>query len=195
MPAPHELIAKTLTVWLAPVATAFPAIQTAPSGDWVKLGTAGDLNYDEDGVEVSHDQNIETYTPGGSTTKRKAFRTDEDFILGFVLNDMSPEQYAKALDDPTLTTVAAGAGTAGQKHFDVKKGLDVKTFALLARGQSSVDNALTLQYEAYTVFQSGNPKPVHKKGEPSGLAVEYTALEATAGEFVKIRVQTAAPSS
>ena len=116
--------------------------------------------------------------------------------MTFTLVDLSPEMQAlAAFDDADLTTVAAGASQAGEKHFQTKKGVTVAQFALLARGESTVDNGLTLQHEWPTVYQSGEPSPVFTKGEPAGLELEFTAIEVTEGEFGTTRIQTAVATS
>lgn len=189
MPAPHEIVAFPLTIWVAPTGTAFPAVNAAPAGTFFQLGTAGAKNYDEAGTNVSHPQTVETFTGAASTAPRKAFRTQEGLVLGFTLVDTTPEQYAKVLDDAAVTTVG---GAGGHKDFSLLRGVDVKQYAMLARGESSVDNALTLQLEWPTVYQSGDPAPAWSKGAPAGLGIEFTALEVVAGQFGFCRIQTLA---
>jgi hypothetical protein len=191
MPAPHEIIASPLTLYVAEVGTAFPKIDAAPAGAWLKLGALGAKNYTDDGVTVTTSQTVETFIPAGSTAPRKAFRTEEGLAMGFTLVDLSPEQFAKVLDEAAITTVVAAAGKAGEKSFSMLRGLGVQQYALLARGESTVDNELASQYEWPTVYQSGDPSPVYTKGEPAGLDVEFTALEVEDGEFGDIRIQTA----
>src|SRR3990167_8660628 len=113
MATPYEIVAAPLTVWVAPTGTAFPDVDTAPNGSWTKLGTSGDKNYADDGVTVTHEQTIETFTPAGSTAARKAWRTEEGLLVEFVLVDISADQYAKILNDATVTDTGAGAGTPG----------------------------------------------------------------------------------
>lgn len=194
MSAPYEIVAGPLTLWLAPVGTTFPAIDAAPSGTWIKVGTSGDKNYDEGGVTVSHGQTVETFTPAGSTGPRKAFRMEEALEIGLTLVDLSPEQYAQALNNATVTTVSAGVGTAGQKHFPLQRGLDVALFALLARGKSTVLDSLASQYEVPVVFENGSPAPVFDKGAPAGLELSFLALEDATTGFGKVREQTAVAS-
>lgn len=192
MPAPHEIIASPLTLYVADVGTAFPKIDEAPAEAWLKLGALGAKNYTDDGVTVSTSQTVETFIPAGSTAPRKAFRTEEGLAMGFTLVDLSPEQFAEILDRAAITTVAKGAEKAGEKSFSMLRGLGVQQYALLARGESTVDNDLASQYEWPTVYQSGDASPVYTKGEPAGLDVEFTALEVEEGEFGDIRIQTAA---
>lgn len=51
------------------------------------------------------------------------------------------------------------------------------TYALLARGYSAYADGMTGQYEVPRCYQSGNPKPVFKKGTPAALELEFMALE------------------
>lgn len=177
MSEPYEIIAGPLTLWLAPVGTAFPAIGAAPGAGWSKVGTKGDRNYSDDGVTVQHSQKTETARPAGATGPVKAWRTEEDLIVTVTLWDMSVEQYALALSGAAPTTTAAGVGTAGTKKIGLSKGQDVKNYALLARGPSAYGDAFASQYEVPVVFQSGSPKIVRKKGTPAGIELEFTALE------------------
>lgn len=189
---PHEIIASPLTLFVAAVGTAFPKIDEAPAEAWLKLGDLGSKNYTDDGVTVTTAQTVETFTPAGGTAPRKAFRTEESLAMGFTLVDLSPEQFAEVMDQAAITTVVAAKEVAGEKSFSLLRGLGVQHYALLARGESTVDNELVSQYEWPTVFQSGDPSPVYTKGEPAGLDVEFTAIEVEEGEFGDIRIQTGA---
>ena len=191
MAAPYEILAAPYTVYLGPVGETMPSVNAAVAGNWFKLGTSGDRNYDEDGVTVGHDQKTNIFRPAGSTIGRKAFREEEDFKIGFMLADISPTQYAKVLGDAAVTTVAQSTGVAGNKHFEVYQGLQVTTFALLARGISSVDEDLSAQYEIACVFQSASPEPVHNKGKAALLECEFTALDSNGdGAVGTVRIQT-----
>lgn len=190
MSAPYEIVAAPLTVYVANLGTSFPAIDAAPSGSWYKLGTAGNKNYDPAGVTVNHPETIQTFTGAGSTAPRKAVRTDEGLTVGFTLVDLTPEQYAKVLDDAAIVSTAQASGIAGNKAFEVMRGVKVKAFALLARGVSSVDDSLNAQFEVTGCYQSGSPGPVFAKGSFAGLALQYDALEITAGVLATLRIQT-----
>ena len=178
MPAPLEILAAPITLWLAPVGTAFPLVTAAPPVAWVRVGTSGDASYDEDGLIVSHVQKIETVRAAGTTGPIKAFRTEEDLMISLKLMDISLEQYAVAMNAATVTTTAAAVAVPGVKRMPLMRGQNVTLYALLARGLISAygDNFLG-QYEVPRVFQSDNPKPVFKKGKPATLDLEFTALE------------------
>ncbi len=190
MAAPYEILAAPLTIYVAAVGESSPDIKDAVAGNWIKLGTSGDKNYSDDGVTVTHDQSIELFRPAGGTGPRKAFRSEEDLKIAFTLVDLSPDQYAKILNDASVTTVAQASGVAGQKHFDTLQGLQVAHFALLARGTSTVLDTLNAQYEFPIAIQGGNPEPVYNKGEPAGLECEFMAIEDDTDGFGKLRTQT-----
>lgn len=174
---PFEVIAGPLSLFLAPVGTAFPLVNAVPASPWFKIGTNGDANYTDDGVTVTHTDKIEGFRPAGRTGMTKSWRTEEDLMIGLTLADISLEQYALALNGNAVATTAAGAGTAGTKQIGLSQGPDVKTYALLARGYSPYADGMVAQYQVARCYQSANPKPVFKKGVPAGLELEFTALE------------------
>ena len=177
---PYEIIAAPFTVWFAPVGEAFPEIDEDPTGNWAMIGTNGDENYSEDGVTVAHPQTLEKTRLLGATGPKKVFRTEEDLMIRFTLLDMTLENYKHALNGNSVTTTAAGSGTAGFKKIGLRRGLSVTTMALLVRGNASAYGAdWKAQYEVPRCFQSGSPEPVHRKGQPAGLALSFDALEDT----------------
>lgn len=177
MSAPYEIIAGPLNLWLAPVATAFPLVGVAPAGPWARVGTDGNRNYADDGLSVQHTQKIDTATPAGALGPVKAWRTEEGLIIAVTMWDLSLEHYTTALGGAAPTTTAAGAGAAGFKQMGLSRGPDVLTYALLARGSSAYGDNFIAQYEVPVCFQNASPKPVYAKGKPSGLELEFMALE------------------
>ena len=173
---PYEIIGAPLTLWVAPEGTAFPAINAVPGAGWLQIGTNGSSNYDDGGVDVRHNQTIETATPAGSTAPVKAWRTAEGLMIGVTLWDLTLEQYATALNKATITTTAAGLGTPGTKRFGLTQGLDVASYALIARGVSPYGDGWVAQYEVPRCYPSGNPSPKYAKGKPAGLLMEFMAL-------------------
>jgi len=175
---PYEILVTPFTVWLAPVGTAFPVVTAEPSSPWFKLGTNGNRNYEEGGVTVAHSRSFNKIRTAGATGPIKASLTEEDVMVRLTLLDMTLEQYTYALNNNTVTTTAAGSGTAGTKKIGLSEGVNAtREFALLARGISAYDEAMVAQYELGRVFSSGNAEPVFRKGEPAALALEFTALE------------------
>lgn len=194
---PFEVVAQPFTIWTAPVGTAFPAVDAAPSGSWSKVGTSGDLNITEDGVTITHNQTVEMWRALGSTGPRKAFRTEEELHIAFVLADISLEQYAKALNGNNVTTTPPDVDSGGFKSVGMSRGLEVQQVALLCRGENGpYGDGWPMQYEVPVAVQIGEPEVVYVKGEPAGLALEFAALEdpdaATAHErFGRIVAQNA----
>lgn len=185
--APYEILAGPLTLFLAPVGTAFPLLTAAPAAGWFKVGTSGDANYDESGVTVSHVEKLESARTAGTTGPRKAWRTEEDLMIGVTMLDVSLEQYALALNGNAVKTVAAAVGQPGAKTIGLSQGQDVTAYALLARGSSAYADGLPAQYEVPRCYQSANPKPVFKKGTPAGIELEFTALEDLAATAISER--------
>lgn len=201
MGQPYEIVAAPYTLFVAPVGTAFPLLNAAPASPWVMVGTSGDLSTTEEGVTVTHEESINKVRAAGSTGPRKAFRTEEDFLISLTLMDITLEQYALALNGNTIATTAAGVGTPGFKSLQLYKGTQVKTMALLVRGEvSGYGDGWRSQYQVPVCFQSGAPEIVFTKGDPAGLALEFTALEDTAAvtpdaRFGSLIMQHAAPLS
>lgn len=175
---PYEVIAAPYTVWIAPVGTPFPPVDAEPSGPWTKIGSNGDLNYDDGaGVTVEHSQTIVPWRALGDAGSRKVFRTEEDMKVRLKLVDVTLEQYKYALNSNSVSTVAAGAGSPGYKKLGMSRGFDVATMAVLIRGSISPYGAnWASQYEIPVAAQTGNPTVVYKKGEPAGLDLEWMAL-------------------
>lgn len=191
--APFEIIAAPFDVYVAPVGTAFPDISATPSASWFLLGSSGNKNYDEDGVTITHEQEVEEWVPAGLTAARKAFRTTESLVIAFNVADVSAAQYAKILNGATVTDTAAGSGTGGNLNFPLLQGMSVSIFALLCRsGESAAGNLFNSSYEVPIAYQAANPEPQYKKGTPAMLACEWRALWDSATGFGRYRSQDAA---
>jgi hypothetical protein len=174
---PYEIIMSPFEAWLAPVGTAFPAINATPSGDWAKLGTNGNKNMTEDGITLTHSQTINQKRVYGATGAVKANRSAEDLTIAFTLDDLSLEQYAKVLNNVSVSDVAAASGTAGYRTITLRQGFDVATFALLLRGASPYGDSWNMQYQVPKVYQSESPAPAFGKTDAAGLNLVFTALE------------------
>ena len=179
MPQPFEIVAQPFTLWVADVGSTFPTIDEDPGASWTKIGTSGDLNYTEDGVKVSHKQKVEIFRALGSTGPRKAFRTEEEQMIALTVADITLEQYRMALNGNTVTTEAAGVGTAGYKSIGLSRGLNVTQYALLVRGAkaSAYMEDGVAQYEVPRAVVASEPEVVYVKGTPAGLSLEFMALE------------------
>ena len=195
MTAPYEILAAPMTIYLNAANTTEPKVDddpTAEASPWFKLGTTGDGNYDEDGVQYHQNQELEFFRPLGSTGRRKAWRPEEDPMLELTVYDLTAEHYRKSLNDASITTVAAAAGIPGSKRLSLKQGYDVTRFALLARASySPYGDSWNMQYWLPVVVQGGSPEPVFKKGEPAGLKFEMEVMDDPTNGFGVVRFQTA----
>ncbi len=187
---PYEIIGQPLSLWLAPVGTAFPAVSAAPSSPWVLVGTSGDRSQNEEGVVVTHNETLNKVRTGGSTGAVKVFRPDEDLMFRLTLLDVSLEQYKLALNGNTLTTVAAGSGTIGTKSVGLSRGKDVTTYALLARGVSPYGDGFSMQYQVPRCYQAASPAITYRKGQPAGIELTFEALEDMGAASADVRFGT-----
>lgn len=176
---PFEIIGAPLTIWLAPLGTAFPTISAAPGVGWTRLGSNGDRSYEQAGVTVRHAKSYDKVRTAGASGPIKAFLTEEDLMFSVTLLDLTLEQYAYALNGNTVTTVAPAAGQPGTKRIGLSEDVGVtREFALLARGLSPYNEVLPMQFEVPRCFQSGAPQPVFRKGGTgAALALQFEALE------------------
>lgn len=191
--SPFEIIAAPFTIYLAATGTAFPDVSQTPSGSWVVLGTNGNLNYADSGIKVTHNQTIVEFTPVGSTGPTKAFRTEEGLSFSMELVDVSATHYSKILNGVSVTTQASGGGNSGYSQFELYQDYTVQQFACLLRssGDSAGGTGFNTQYQLPRMYQSANPEPVWKKGDPATLAIEWTALRDSSLKFGKYVSQTA----
>lgn len=191
---PAEIVAAPLQLYVGAIGATPPLVDTAPAtGTWTQVGVSGFTDYDSAGLTVTHSQTVATFTPVGVTAPVAIYRTDEVLEISVTLADISPTTYALALNNVALTTVAATTGVPGESDVSMLQGLVVNTFALLARGVSSVNQSLAAQYWVPMVYQSANPAPVYKKGAPAELALTFSSLlDPNGNGFGKFQVQTAA---
>lgn len=187
--SPFEIIGAPLTLWVAPVGTAFPLISDAPGAGWIKVGTNGDRSYEAGGVTTTHGKSYSKVRPAGASGPVKAFLDEEDLMFGVTLLDLTLEQYQLALNGNAITTTAAGVGTQGFKKIGLSEDVGrTREYALLARGLSPYNEALAMQYCIPRCFQSGAPEVVFTKGGGgAGLALQFEALEDLATELAQER--------
>ena len=193
MSEPFEIIASPFEAYWAPYGTTFPLIDAAPAAPWALIGKAGAKNMSPDGITVTHDQTIERFFMLGGTLPRKVARTEENMMVGFTLHDMTLEQYRLAVNSNAVATNAAASGVAGFKQLSLSRGPDVTVLSLLLRGPSPENDAWNMQFEVPAAVEGGSPEAVFAKGEPAGLALEFSIIEATGGELPRVLVQHAAP--
>jgi hypothetical protein len=165
-------------IWLAPVGESFPDVDVTPSGNWALLGQSGMYSLNEDGVTVSHEQTLNQFRSLGATGPLKVNRSEENLTIGGTLEDLSLEEYAKVMNDVSVTTGSTSGG-ADTAEIPIRQGKSVATFALLFRIDSAYGDGWDGQFEVPRVYQSENPSPAFTKDGKAGLAFMFTALEDT----------------
>lgn len=194
---PFEVVAGPFKAYWGPVGESFPAVDLdPPGGNWALIGNSGPLNYLDSGVVVGHPQTVNLFTPLGSTGPMKAFRVAENLTVTFSMADVRLEGYRLALNQNSITTVAAGSGTAGYKKLGMTRDPFVNQIALLIRGASPYMNAATMQYEIPRCVHIGEPSVNFQKGEPAALELAFQCMvdpDAASDEerFGVIRAMTA----
>lgn len=190
---PQELVTGPVTLYVAPIGTAVPLVDTAPASPWVQVGTNGPNDYDGAGVTVTLNQTLATWTPLGTTAPVAVWRTNEQLEVAVTLADTSPNAFALAMNDVAVTTVAASTGNPGESDVPLLQGPQVSVFACLVRGISALNNTMNAQYAIPAVYQGANPAPVYKLGAPAELALTFmTILDPNGGGFGKLQQQSAA---
>jgi hypothetical protein len=193
----QEIVAAPLQLYVAPISTAFPAVDATQSqittGGWTLVGVNGNLDHDQAGATVTHNATYSTFTSVGNTAPTKIWRTNEQLEVSITLADISPASYALALNDVAVTTITATTGAAGEQDIPLLQGLTVACFALLAVGVSALNNNLQAMYCVPCVYQSAAPAPVYKLGSPAELALTFaTILDPNGNGFGTFRQQTSA---
>ncbi len=175
--APFEIVGGPMEVFLAPVGEAFPAVDEAPAGNWLELGSSGADDFTEDGVIVTMDQTLGLIRGLKRTGALKARRSSEDFKIGVTVMDGTVEHASILLNGNTITNVPAGVGTVGTDEVGLTRGKCVTEYALLARGESAYVASGFADFQVPRVIVSSSPAPAYKKGEDvAGFETEFTAL-------------------
>jgi hypothetical protein len=193
MSEPFEIIASPFNVYWAPYGEAYPDVDEAPAGNWLLIGKSGDKNISPDGITITHGQTVERFFMLGGTLPRKAARTEENVTVAFMLHDLTLEQYRLAINNNAVADTPAASGVAGFRELSLSRGPDVTVLSLLLRGPSPYDDAMNTQFEIPAAIEGGEPEVVFAKGQPAGLALEFSIIEATGGELPRVLMQDAAP--
>lgn len=181
---PYEIVAGPIEVYIAPVGESFPSIGTEPpGGNWTLIGTLGTQEYGEEGVSIAHEETVEDFRGLGSTGPLKSFRTEEEYTVSFMLNDLTLEEYVRALNFGTVTT------DTDDKTIDIYQDTEVTYRALLVRsnGINPYGAAYNIQYQIPRVREDSSPEVVFQKGTPAGLALSFRAMEDTSAATVGAR--------
>lgn len=175
---PLSIVAGSATVYIAPVAEAFPLIDATPAGNWVAIGTNSDRSYSEVGVTFNPSQTIEAIRVLGETLPMKLFRTEEDVHVLLTILDATLENVRYAFNQNTVTDNAEASGIAGFREIDIRRGFDVAQRALLVRMPQGSPYLASVAFDIQlpAVSQVGSPSLVVTKGEPIGVEMDFQLI-------------------
>ena len=180
MPAPFEMVAAPVTIFVAPEATLPPDLSLAlPDASvlWRFLGLHGADSISDDGVAATFDETMERQRALGSTGVRKLFRSEEDFMMAFSLMDVTVETVADALSGLPVTSVAAGSGTAGYRRVNILRGFNVLNQAFLMRGFSPYGDGMAAYYWLPKGYASFSGEVSYTKEGAAMIPIEVMAIE------------------
>ena len=187
---PYEILTGVGDMYIAPVGTAFPAVDAVPGVAWRALG------YTQDGITVKKSNKIGKVTVDQKTGPVKAARSEEGLTVETKLAEVTLENLADYLGN-TVTDTAAASGVAGTRSLGLVSGAFVKTFALLFRGVSAYGK-YPAQYQVPVCYWDDDTEMKYEKGEKNAtIKAAFETLvdpDATveAEEFGKLVMQDAA---
>jgi hypothetical protein len=165
---PFEILTGVGDLYIAPLSTAFPAVNAVPGASWRHLG------YTQDGVTIKKTQKINQVMVDQETGPVKASRSEETLTVETTLAEMTLSNLADYLGG-TVTTTAAGSGVIGEKEIGLYAGADVKNFAILFRGKSAYGD-YPAQYEIPVAYFDGDVEMKADKSDNTKLKVVFQAL-------------------
>lgn len=170
--APYNIIAGPADVFVAPVATAFPAINvasstTSPPASWTALGRT------QGGVMVKYAQTVDQISSDQNTGTIKAVRSAEGLDVTFALMELTVATIAYILNQQTVTTVV---GPPHDQDIPLHRGRSVSRNALLIRGDSPYGNWF-MQYEIPVVVMTDSPQMDFKEQGISVMQCTFTCIE------------------
>ncbi|MDP9302935.1 MAG: hypothetical protein M3O92_00305 [Actinomycetota bacterium] len=172
---PFVIVAGVTDVYVAPVGTEFPDVDAAKSTfgtEWRYLG------HTDGGCKVGHAQTIVELRTDQVTAPVKGVRSEESLSITFNLAEVTPENYALALNQ-----AIAGPTTDGDNKVVslYRGGFGVETVAMLVRGDHlSPEGDFNLQYEVNAAYQSGSPEVDYVKDAKAVLACQFNVIAAEA---------------
>ena len=179
-----EIIAGPMKIYAAPAVEAMTAVGSSPAGNWVLLGTSGDLNYTEEGVTIRNEQETEMWRSLGSPYPRKSFRPSADTFVDVVVADMSLVHLRLAWNNNTVTSAS------GFDHISMDAGLAPTEHSLLIRGtgNSPLIASGNMQIEIEKCVEVGSRELVFVKGEPVAVAFSFQVILNEGGSFPTGRI-------
>lgn len=174
--APFEIVAGVCDVYVAPTGSVFPDVDDAPATfgtEWRALG------HTDGGVRVGHAQTIVELRTDQVTAPVKGVRSEESLQVSFSLAEVTPENYALALNQ---AVTGPNDDVSGERTVTLYRGgFGVETVAMLVRGAHlSPEGDFNLQYEIPSCYQSGSPEVDFVKDNKAMLACTFNVMGAEA---------------
>jgi hypothetical protein len=170
-----ELVTAPFTLYWAPLETAFPDVDAAPTAPWTQIGTLGARRYTEEGVSISWDIETEDFVSLGDIDPECVFLTGRNLMVSVTMADLSLDQLRLALN---LNTVSDVAGPPPSRQISMTVGPELTAIALLVRGEdkSPEFEGGNLQFQFANVIEVGSKEVTFVKGEPAGVQLEFRVL-------------------
>ena len=152
-------------------------ITFAGFASWTPLGVENACSITESGLTVSANQAYTEIRCVGSPSPTDIVRTQDDFMIGFEVQDLTAETLAQIFE----TTVSYTAATAlvQSVKLDGHRPTKMRRFGVVARGNglSSYVDGGNIQWYIPFAVQTANPAMVFTKENAAAVAVEFRALE------------------
>jgi hypothetical protein len=187
--APYDIFVGSADVWVAPVGTAFPAIDAEPGSPWVLVGTRGAKQYSDSGLTIRSNITTNAIRSLGSILTIKNVRSDADFQVEFVVMDTTPDQLAISFGtDPSTID-----DNTDDESFAVNfSPIPLQRAVLVRTGQSPFGAGANSQLEIAAADQLGSAEGAFSKTEGLGFQHLWSAVEPQTGDAVTWRMGKAA---
>lgn len=166
---PFDQLTGPLQVYVAPVGSTVPDIDTTPASPWVELA-------ETDGEQsIQHAGALIYFRDNAHQGPRMAVRPEEDVIMAFTLVSLTLEHYARILDQVgDVTTAGSGVET---KVLPLERGFVPTEYALLFRGIAASPYGIWPgMYVVPRGVFDGEPQPAFAKDGRPALECEFHAL-------------------
>lgn len=170
--APYQIIVGPADVFVAPVGTAFPALNVtsstnSPPAGWTALGKT------QGGVSVKYSQTVDQISVDQTTGPVKAVRSAEGLDITMTMVELTIAAIAYFMNQQTVTTVT---GPPHDQDIPLHRGRSVARNALLVRTDSPY-GAWFMQYEVPVVVMTDSPQMDFAENKVAGAQVTWTAIE------------------
>jgi|CXWL01.1.fsa_nt_gi hypothetical protein len=167
---PYQLLVGAGTLYIAPSATAKPALDATPSGSWRALG------FTDGGVKFTKTRKRNKLFADQRTGPIGVTQEEEGVMLETNLQDITLENLADVVG-LTVTDIAAGVGTIGYRKVGMYTGSEVSEFAFLFRGKSPYGASMPAQYYVPRGYFDDDVGSEFKKGEKTLIPAKFEVLE------------------